>query len=64
LDNRATQQKAIDDHGSQPRIVRRATIDRPLSVGIDGRLVKDATAMPRSLQPLEISLMHLVAVRE
>jgi taurine dioxygenase len=36
-DNRATQHKAIDDYGSQPRIVRRVTIDGPVSVGIDGR---------------------------
>jgi len=36
-DNRATQHKAIDDYGQQPRIVRRVTIDGPVSVGIDGR---------------------------
>jgi taurine dioxygenase len=36
-DNRATQHKAIDDYGEQPRIVRRVTIDGPVSVGIDGR---------------------------
>ena len=36
-DNRATQHKAIDDYGDQPRIVRRVTIDRPVSVDIDGR---------------------------
>ncbi len=36
-DNRATQHKAIDDYGDQPRIVRRVTIDGPPSVGIDGR---------------------------
>jgi alpha-ketoglutarate-dependent taurine dioxygenase len=35
-DNRATQHKAIDDYGDQPRIVRRVTIDGPPSVGIDG----------------------------
>lgn len=35
-DNRVTQHKAIDDYGDQPRIVRRVTIDGPLSVGIDG----------------------------
>ena len=33
----ATQHKAIDDYGQQPRIVRRVTIDGPVSVGIDGR---------------------------
>ena len=36
-DNRATQHKAIDDYGHQPRIVRRVTIDGPVSVGVDGR---------------------------
>lgn len=36
-DNRATQHKAIDDYGDQPRIVHRVTIDGPVSVGIDGR---------------------------
>lgn len=36
-DNRATQHKAIDDYGEQRRIVRRVTIDGPVSVGIDGR---------------------------
>ena len=36
-DNRATQHKAIDDYGEEPRIVRRVTIDGPVSVGIDGR---------------------------
>jgi alpha-ketoglutarate-dependent sulfate ester dioxygenase len=36
-DNRATQHKAIDDYGDQPRIVRRVTIDGPVSAGIDGR---------------------------
>ncbi len=36
-DNRATQHKAIDDYGDEPRVVRRVTIDGPVSVGIDGR---------------------------
>jgi alpha-ketoglutarate-dependent sulfate ester dioxygenase len=36
-DNRATQHKAIDDFGNQPRIVRRVSINGPMSVGIDGR---------------------------
>ena len=36
-DNRATQHKAIDDYGEERRIVRRVTIDGPVSVGIDGR---------------------------
>ena len=28
---------AIDDYGDEPRIVRRVTIDGPVSVGIDCR---------------------------
>jgi len=36
-DNRATQHKAIDDYGDQRRVVRRVTIEGPVSVGIDGR---------------------------
>jgi len=36
-DNRATQHKAIDDYGEERRIVRRVTIDGPVSVGVDGR---------------------------
>ncbi|HKD31379.1 MAG TPA: TauD/TfdA family dioxygenase [Xanthobacteraceae bacterium] len=36
-DNRATQHRAIDDYGKEPRIVRRVTIDGPVSVGMDGR---------------------------
>jgi taurine dioxygenase len=36
-DNRATQHKAIDDYGNEPRIVRRVTIDGPASAGVDGR---------------------------
>jgi hypothetical protein len=37
---RATQHKAIDDYGDQPRVVPRVTIDGPVSVGIDGRPCK------------------------
>jgi hypothetical protein len=33
----ATQHKAIDDYGDQRRIVRRVTIEGPVSVDIDGR---------------------------
>ena len=36
-DIRATQHKAIDDYGDEPRIVRRVTIEGPVSVGVDGR---------------------------
>jgi Taurine catabolism dioxygenase TauD, TfdA family len=39
-DNRATQHKAFDDYGYEPRIVRRVTIDGPLSVDIDARYGK------------------------
>ena len=45
-DNRATQHKAIDDYGSQPRIVRRVTVDGPVSVGIDGRHGKRRNSDP------------------
>ena len=36
-DNRATQHKAVDDYGDEPRVVRRVVIAGPVSVGIDGR---------------------------
>jgi len=36
-DNRTTQQKTIDGYGDERRMVRRITIDGPVSVGIDGR---------------------------
>ncbi len=36
-DNRATQHIAVNDYGDQHRIVRRATIDGGVPVGIDGR---------------------------
>src|SRR5215470_10172722 len=36
-DNRATQHRAIDDYGDQRRIMRRVTIEGPVSVSIDGR---------------------------
>jgi alpha-ketoglutarate-dependent sulfate ester dioxygenase len=45
-DNRATQHKAIDDYGNQPRIVRRVTIDGPISVGIDGEYSKRRNSDP------------------
>src|SRR5215831_12087937 len=47
-DNRATQHKAIDDYGHEPRIVRRVTIDGPVSVGIDGRHGKRRNGSARS----------------
>jgi alpha-ketoglutarate-dependent sulfate ester dioxygenase len=46
-DNRATQHKAIDDYGDQPRIVRRVTIDGPVSVGIDGGHAKRRNSDPQ-----------------
>jgi taurine dioxygenase len=46
-DNRATQHKAIDDYGDQRRIVRRVTIDGPVSVGIDGRHGKKGSSNAR-----------------
>jgi alpha-ketoglutarate-dependent taurine dioxygenase len=50
-DNRATQHKAIDDYGDQPRIVRRVTIDGPLSVGIDGSHGKTRNRPIRVAEP-------------
>src|SRR5215831_14654108 len=46
-DNRATQHKAIDDYGDQPRVVRRVTIEGPVSVGIDGRYGKTRNGDPQ-----------------
>lgn len=36
-DNRATQHYAVDDYGSQPRIVRRVTLSGEVPVGVDGQ---------------------------
>ena len=36
-DNRATQHYAVDDYGTQPRIVRRVTLDGDVPVGVDGQ---------------------------
>ncbi len=36
-DNRTTQHETIDGYGDERRMVRRITIDGPVSVGIDGR---------------------------
>ena len=53
-DNRATQHKAIDDYGDQRRVVRRVTIDGPVSVGVDGRHGKrrnsDAQGQPSGVK--------------
>jgi len=37
-DNRATQHYAVDDYGTQARIVRRVTLAGEVPVGIDGQL--------------------------
>ncbi|HEK0908746.1 TPA: TauD/TfdA family dioxygenase [Pseudomonas putida] len=37
-DNRATQHYAVDDYGTQPRIVRRVTLAGEVPVGVDGQL--------------------------
>jgi taurine dioxygenase len=36
-DNRATVHRAVDDSGSQPRVVRRVTIQGVAPVSVDGR---------------------------
>jgi taurine dioxygenase len=36
-DNRATQHRAVDDYGDQPRVVRRVTVAGEPPVGVDGR---------------------------
>ncbi|RWP49352.1 TauD/TfdA family dioxygenase, partial [Mesorhizobium sp.] len=36
-DNRATQHYAVNDYGDQHRVVRRATVDGDVPVGVDGR---------------------------
>ena len=43
-DNRATQHRAINDYGSQLRVMKRATLTGSIPVGIDGR-------QSRALQP-------------
>lgn len=36
-DNRATQHYAVDDYGTQPRVVRRVTLTGEVPVGVDGQ---------------------------
>jgi taurine dioxygenase len=36
-DNRATQHRAVDDYGDQPRVVRRVTLEGSVPVSVDGR---------------------------
>jgi taurine dioxygenase len=43
-DNRATQHRAIDDYGDQPRILRRVAVAGPVSVAVDGRNGEDVRA--------------------
>lgn len=35
-DNRSTQHYAVNDYGSQPRVVRRVTVEGETAVGVDG----------------------------
>jgi taurine dioxygenase len=41
-DNRATQHYAVDDYGTQPRIVRRVTLAGEVPVGVDGQRSRTA----------------------
>jgi alpha-ketoglutarate-dependent sulfate ester dioxygenase len=47
-DNRATQHRAIDDYGSQERVVRRVAVAGPVPVGVDGRQSVTRTKIPLS----------------
>jgi len=42
-DNRATQHYAINDYGSQPRVVRRVTVEGEVAVSLDGRRSRTCT---------------------
>jgi len=42
-DNRATQHYAVNDYGSQPRLVRRVAVQGVPAVSVDGRQARDAT---------------------
>ena len=35
-DNRSTQHYAVNDYGTQPRVVRRVTVEGEIAVGVDG----------------------------
>jgi alpha-ketoglutarate-dependent taurine dioxygenase len=45
-DNRATQHRAIDDYGSQQRVMKRATLAGSVPVGIDGRQSRALSSDP------------------
>lgn len=45
-DNRATQHRAIDDYGDQPRVVRRVTVAGVPPVAIDGRRSRARSTTP------------------
>ena len=45
-DNRATQHRAINDYGSQHRVMKRATLAGSIPVGIDGRQSKQLKPEP------------------
>lgn len=46
-DNRATQHYAVNDYGDQHRVVRRATVDGDVPVGVDGRRSVTRTKVTR-----------------
>jgi alpha-ketoglutarate-dependent taurine dioxygenase len=47
-DNRATQHRAVDDYGSQQRVMKRATLAGSVPVGIDGRQSKSLNPEPEA----------------
>ena len=51
-DNRATQHYAIDDYGSQHRVVRRVTIQGDMPVSLDGR--RSRQLRPASVPDLKV----------
>jgi alkyl sulfatase len=47
-DNRATQHRAVDDYGEQPRKLFRVTVDGDVPVGVDGKASKLLSATERN----------------